>query len=351
MNKRIKSLLNRLPLPAPLKTRLRLIIHKSNAAHHSCSQRSSDFFRRRVLQKLKRAAFTLTQWLLNYPSERAIFQSIHGYPLNLRHPRSFNEKIVWKKLHDRNPLLPRVTDKFLVRNYVREKLGAQKAEKILIPLLFHSKDPAAIPFDNLPDSFVIKPNHASGRILIVRNKHEIDRDIIVATCREWLSETHYFFRHEWAYRKIKPLILVEALLLESDGNVPREIKFHMFHGKCKRIVVITGRFEELKQSSFDGEWNYLETETSYPVGPPLPKPANFDEMVELAEKLAQDFDYIRVDLYDLRGRVYFSELTSYTNSGDINYKPTQYDFDLGANWTIIPGYWKKKNRQTIESNK
>lgn len=79
------------------------------------------------------------------------------------------------------------------------------------------------------------------------------------------------------------------------------------------------------------------------MGPPLPQPANLPEMLRLAEKLAQDFDYVRVDLYDLRGHIYFSELTLYTNSGDINYKPTQYDFDLGANWKIVPGYWKKKS--------
>ena len=77
------------------------------------------------------------------------------------------------------------------------------------------------------------------------------------------------------------------------------------------------------------------------MGPPLPRPANLPEMLSLAEKLAEDFDYVRVDLYDLRGQIFFSELTCYTNSGDINYKPTRYDFELGANWKIVPGYWKK----------
>lgn len=120
------------------------------------------------------------------------------------------------------------------------------------------------------------------------------------------------------------MIQVEPLLLDDDKNVPREIKFHVFHGKCKRIVVIVGRYNDLKQSSFDENWNFINTEASYPMGPPLPRPANLPEMLHLAEKLAEDFDYIRVDLYDLRAHIYFNELTCYTNSGDINYKPTHY---------------------------
>jgi len=329
------------PLPAGFKTRLRTAFRVAKVKTYSLSSRVSIFLRCGIIRKVKRTAYTISQWILGYPNEREIFLAIHGYPLDLKNPRSFTEKIVWKKIYDRNPLLPRITDKFLVRDYVREKLGPGKADEILIPLLFYSKDPAAIPFEQLPDQFIIKPNHASGRILIVRDKREIDQDAIIATCRDWLSDTHYFYRHEWAYQKIKPMILVEPLLLGVDGNVPREIKFHVFHGKCKRVVVIVGRYADLKQSNFDENWNYLETETSYPMGPPLPKPVNFQQMLSLAEKLAEDFDYIRVDLFDLDGRIYFSELTSYTNSGDINYNPTEYDFEIGANWKIVSGYWKK----------
>lgn len=320
-------------------------VRKARVKGHAISLRVSDFWSRMVVRKVSRAAYSVTQRLRNYPNERKLFYSNHGYPLDLKNPRSFNEKIVWRKIYDRNPLYPRVTDKYLVRDYIREKLGAQKANEILIPLLFYGKDPAAIPFDRLPRQFVVKPSHASGRIIIVRDKREIDQDAIIATCKEWLSDTYGFYRHEWAYQNLKPMIQVEPLLLDDDNNVPREIKFHVFHGKCKRIVVIVDRYNDLKQSNFDENWNFINTEASYPMGPPLPRPANLPEMLHLAEKLAEDFDYVRVDLYDLRGQIFFSELTCYTNSGDINYKPTQYDFDLGANWRVVPGYWKKKDHR------
>ena len=343
LHKLLLAIYNLLPLPAGLKTRLLMAIRKTKVKVNVLLLRISSFWQRKVARKVSRAVYAMKQRVLDYPNERELFFNNHGYPLDLKNPRSFNEKIIWRKIYDRNPLFPRVTDKYLVRDYVREILGAQRADEILIPILFYGKDPAAIPFDDLPDQFVIKPSHASGRIILVRNKHEIDRKTVIATCKDWVSDTYGFYRHEWAYQKLKPMILVEPLLLDEDNNVPREVKFHVFHGKCKRIVVIAGRYSDLKQSNFDENWNYLETQSSYPMVPPLPHPANLPEMLRLAEKLAQDFDYVRVDLYDLRGHIYFSELTLYTNSGDINYKPTQYDFDLGANWKIVPGYWKKKS--------
>ena len=347
LHKLLLAIYNFLPLPAGHKTRLHMAIRKTKVKVNVLSARLSEYWKRRVVRKFSRAVFSLTQRLLHFPNERKLFFTNHGYPLNLKNPRSFNEKLVWRKIYDRNPLFPRVTDKYLVREYVREKLGAQQADEVLIPILFYGNDPAAIPFDDLPDRFVIKPSHASGHIILVRDKHEIDRDAVIATCKEWLSDSYGYYRHEWAYQKLKPMILVEPLLLDEDNNVPREVKFHVFHGKCKRIVVIVGRYNDLKQSNFDENWNYIETEASYPMGPPLPRPANLPEMLRLAEKLAEDFDYIRVDQYDLRGHIYFSELTLYTNSGDINYKPTQYDFDLGANWKIVPGYWKNKSTSPV----
>lgn len=342
LHKTLKTIFYLLPLPTGVKTRLHMGVRNVKRCLIAGSHRMAEIWNRRVVRRVNRAAYSVTQKLLNYPYERKLFLTNHGYPLDLKNPRSFNEKIVWRKIYDRNPLFPRVTDKYLVRDYVREKLGTLQANELLIPLLFYGKDPATIPFDTLPRQFVLKPSHASGRIIIVRDKQSIDRDAIVATCKEWLSDTYGFYRHEWAYQKLKPMIQVEPLLLDDDNNVPREIKFHVFHGKCKRIVVIVGRYNDLKQSNFDENWNYIDTDTNYPLGPPLPRPDHLPDMLKLAEKLAEDFDYVRVDLYDLRGRIYFSELTCYTNSGDINYKPTQYDFDLGANWKIVPGYWKKR---------
>ena len=272
LHKLLLAIYNLLPLPAGLKTRLLMAIRKTKVKVNVLLLRISSFWQRKVARKVSRAVYAMKQRVLDYPNERELFFNNHGYPLDLKNPHSFNEKIIWRKIYDRNPLFPRVTDKYLVRDYVREILGAQRADEILIPILFYGKDPAAIPFDDLPDQFVIKPSHASGRIILVRNKHEIDRKTVIATCKDWVSDTYGFYRHEWAYQKLKPMILVEPLLLDEDNNVPREVKFHVFHGKCKRIVVIAGRYSDLKQSNFDENWNYLETQSSYPMGPPSPNP-------------------------------------------------------------------------------
>jgi len=284
LHKLLNGIFELLPLPTGIKTRLRMAIRNIKMKINSISLRLSDFWQRGVVRKVSRATYSVTQRVLNYPNERKLFLTNHGYPLDLKNPRSFNEKIIWRKIYDRNLLFPRVTDKYLVHEYIRAKLGTQQADDILIPILFYGNDPAAIPFDDLPDQFVIKPSHASGRIILVRDKREINRDAIIATCKDWLSDTYGFYRHEWAYQKLKPMILVEPLLLDVDNNVPREIKFHVFHGKCKRIVVIVGRYNDLKQSNFDENWNYIGTEASYPMGPSLPRPANLPEMLRLAEK-------------------------------------------------------------------
>lgn len=292
---------------------------------------------------LQRSIYTLSQRIRNYPRESEIFLRTHGYPLNLRDPRSFTEKVVWKKIHDRNPLLPVVTDKLQVRAYVRKKLGDRISEKILIPLLYSSDDPSKIPFASLPQQFVIKSNHACNQVIFVKNKQELNQEEIIAKCRNWLSDTYVFgfYRHEWAYTKIKPRILVEQLLLDEKGKIPRDFKFYTFQGKCKRIVVCTDRYGDRKTTGYDKNWNLIDIATDAPSGPEVPKPENLNFMLEIAETLGKDFDFIRVDLYSSGNQVFFSELTSYPSSGDGVYIPTEYDYKMGSYWKIVPRYWEK----------
>ncbi len=288
-----------------------------------------------IYRKIKRKYFTFSQRLLNYPRESEIFLEKHGYPLNLKDPRSFTEKIVWCKIYDRNPLFPVITDKLKVRDYIRERLGADQADELLIPLLFHSSDPEAIPFDALPEQFVIKPNHASGKIIPVRNKTEINREEVLATCKRWLSNTYGFYDLEWAYQKIKREILIEKLLLDENGNLPIDYKFHVFHGKCKRIAVCVDRFSGGRRvTGYDENWNLSGIATNDPPGGFIPKPENFSSMLALAEIIGGDFDYIRVDLYNIQGRIFFCELTLYPVSGHGAYSPKEFDFEMGSYWTL-----------------
>jgi len=272
--------------------------------------------------------------ICNYRLEKMRFYKELGYELNLKDPKSFNEKIVWKKIHDRNPLLPITADKYLVSSYLKEVLGEEKAEEILIPLLYVTDKPETIPFERLPSAFIVKSNHASGRNIIVENGH-FNKKEMIKTCQRWLKTPYGLEKLEWAYQPIKRKIIIEKLLLDDDGKIAKDFNFHMFHGKCKLVRVIFDRINHLSISSFDEEWNFLSVKTPNRLqGPKIKKPKNYEIMLELAEKLSKPFDYVRVDLYNLNGKIYFGELTHYFASGMGKFEPSSFSFELGKYWKI-----------------
>jgi hypothetical protein len=268
----------------------------------------------------------------NYQIEKIRFYKELGYQLNLKDPKSYNEKIVWKKINDRNPLLPITADKYQVRSYIKEVLGEEKAKKILIPLLYVTNQPESIPFERLPSAFMVKPNHTSGRNIIVENGH-LNQEEIINTCRRWLKTPYGLEKLEWAYQPLKRKIIIEKLLHDDDGKIPKDFKFHMFHGKCKLVQVTFERMNNPYMSFFDEEWNFLLVKKPNRLhGPKIKKPKNYEIMLELAEKLSQPFDYVRIDLYNLNGKIYFGELTHYPGSGTIKLDPSFFDFELGKYW-------------------
>jgi hypothetical protein len=278
----------------------------------------------------------------NYQLEKIKFYKELGYQLNLKDPKSYNEKIVWKKIYDRSPLLPITADKYQVRSYLKKVLGEEKAKEILIPLWYVTDKPETIPFERLPSAFMVKPNHTSGRNIIVENGHFNQKEII-KTCRRWLKTPYGLEKLEWAYQPIKRKIIIEKLLYDYDGSIPKRFKFHMLHGKCKLVQVMFGESNNPSASYFDGKWDFLSVKQSTrPQGPKIKKPKNYEIMLELAEKLSKPFDYVRVDLYNLNGKVYFGELTSYPGSGLSKYEYQSFDFELGKHWTIKSKYWVDK---------
>ena len=280
---------------------------------------------------------------LNYRVMKNRFHRNYGYPLNLKNPKTINEKIFWKKIHDRNPLLPLTADKYLVREYVKKTLGEETAQEILIPLLFVTDNPKTIPFEKLSLPFIIKPNHASGKYIIVRDKNYNKREII-KTCWSWLKTPYGLEKLEWAYQSIKRKIVIEKLLLDEHGEIPIDFKFSMFHGSCKLIKVFFNRMTMRLTSSFDSNWTYLpEKRTDRPPGPIIKKPKNFEIMLKYAEKLSCPFDYVRVDLYNINGKIYFGELTHYPKSGNLRADSISNILELGKYWNIKPNYWKIKN--------
>ncbi len=283
-----------------------------------------------------------TDKIRGFKNLKALFKTRLGYELNLDSPRSYNEKIVWKKIYDRNPLLAVTADKFEVRSYIKEILGNEEAGNILIPIYHVTDNPADIPFKNFPDEFVIKPNHGSKMHLIIRNHQKIDISEISKICREWLKVNYGIYQYEWAYRNIKRKIIVEQLLQEEDGSLPMDYKLYCFHGKCKFIRVSENRFGNDDISAyFDPDWNFIPVcNPGYPdAKEPFDKPENLGRIISLSEKLSEKFGSVRVDLFNCNSKIYFGELTHYDASGMGSYEPEAFDFELGSHWKAEKNYW------------
>lgn len=278
----------------------------------------------------------------NFRRLKKVFRQKMNYELNLKEPRSYNEKIQWKKIHDRNPLLAKTADKYQVRFYLKDVLGQKHADNILIPLYFVTDNPTKIPFEDLPDKFVIKPNHGSQMHMIVENKNQISPDQIIKECRKWLKINYGFFNYEWAYRRIKRKIIIEKLLATKEGGLPLDYKFFCFHGKCRLIRAQLNRFnKEVLSGYFDTDWNLIPVSrpgyknTEYP----FEKPSVLDDMIKTAEKISGSFDAVRIDLYNCDNKIYFGELTHYDFCGFARFEPESFDFQLGKYWNLKPGYW------------
>lgn len=272
--------------------------------------------------------------MLGFPRERKRFLKAHGYPLNLKQPTSFNEKICWKKIYDRNPILPVIADKYRVRDYVKSVLGEAEAERILIPLLAVADRPEDIDFEALPNQFVVKSNHGSGNNLIVTDKSQFDQAAFMQEVEGWLKAPYGLRNHEWAYTQIPRKIMVETLLLDQGGSIPADYKFSMIHGTCSFIQVDQGRYGNFTRALFDANWQYLDVAWKRAQGAQLPPPARLDDMLALAERLSAEFDYIRVDFYALNDRIYLGELTNYPARGRGRFKPAEFDFEVGRRWSL-----------------
>ena len=262
------------------------------------------------------------------------FYKVHGYWPNLKSPRSFEEKVVSRMLFDRNPLWTLFSDKLRVRDYVAERVG----EECLVPLLWHGENPDEIPFDEFPSKFVIKTNHGCYYNIIVTDKAQLDLAKTRRKLRGWLGENfgeEAMLGISWAYKDIKSAIIVETFL-DDNGKVPTDYKFFCFSGRMEYIQMNFDRFQEPYEKFFDRDFNPLDLwqgTRQYPSKVTPPK--NYDEMIRIAETLASGFDFLRVDLYNLDGRLYFGEITCYPAAGSVRFIPESFDFAFGEKWTFV----------------
>ncbi len=253
----------------------------------------------------------------------------HSWPARV--PVTFNQKLLRKMVLDRRPLLTTFADKVAVRDYVAQTVGSQ----ILPRLHAVVTDPAALDLSSLPTKFVVKPSHGSGMIWIVEDRDELDRNLLVATCRGWLATRYADVEQEWAYRHVPARIVIEELLLDSDGHIPPDYKFFVFHGQARLVQVDSDRFGNHCRNLLRPDWTPVDARLVYPPAESAPsRPDSLDEMIHIAEALGHDTDFVRVDLYDVNRRIVFGELTSYPGGAREAFIPESFDVELGRCWTV-----------------
>jgi len=259
------------------------------------------------------------------------FKKKLGYELNLDSPRSFNEKIQWLKLNDRTELHTICADKYKVREHISQTIG----KEYLIPLLYETVNSNNLTFDNLPSApFVIKANHDSGNVIIVKDKKKINWKFVQKFFTQLLKNNYYYAGREWQYKNIKPRIILEKLLLDSNNNVPDDYKLHCFNGKLQFTQIDSNRFKNHKRNLYDNNWDLMPCCLIYENDIPIKKPNTMDKMQELAEILAKDFDYVRVDFYTINNKIFFGELTFHPESGYGKFSSKECDVNLGSLLTL-----------------
>jgi hypothetical protein len=255
---------------------------------------------------------------------------IGRYP-HLNHPVTFNEKMLQRSLRP-DPSFVTLTDKLSVREYIAAKLG----EKHLIPLVAVPDAFTREVFEALPNAFVMKANHGSTFVEIVRNKSETSFDRLHQLAARWLATDFYWIARERHYLKMKPRIFFEHLLLDRRGQIPADFKVHCFGGRPGRpvmyILVISDRFGNTTHGDvYDVDWNHLDIAIGYykRSATPAPRPENLQSVLAVAATLCEDFDYVRVDLYAPDNKVYFGELTFTPGAGVLPFTPDRIDYDWG----------------------
>ena len=257
------------------------------------------------------------------------------YPLNIHNPRTFNEKLQWLKLHDRRFEYTVMADKYLVKDYVSNLIGGE----YVIPLIGVWDSVDDIDFDGLPNQFVLKCTHTSGGMVICRDKDRFDQENAKKKLRRYMRQEYYWHGREWPYKDVVPRILAEQYMeddntaeIKDSEKVLTVYKFFTFSGEPMIIQTIQNDKTEFETIDyFDCEWNLLELHQDFPNSKePLKKPENLEKMLELVRKLSSPtIPFLRVDMYEISGRVYFSEYTFYSDNGTAIFSPRHWDNELG----------------------
>lgn len=268
--------------------------------------------------------------LLPQEYEQAItswYNKATGTPLDLSNPQTFNEKIQWIKLYGVTPHMTRLTDKYLVREWIKEQIG----EKYLVPLLGVWNSFDEIDITALPNQFVLKCNHGCGWNEIVKDKAAWNVAEAKKKFDKWMYTNYAFVSGlQLQYKDIVPKIIAEAYLENKEGDL-YDYKFWCFHGKAKFVMFLSERAKKLRMNNYDKEWRLLPFVYDYTnTDDPVPRPEKLEEMIVLAEKLAAGFPHVRVDFYQLNdGTIQFGEMTFTSANGACKWSNEDINRKLG----------------------
>ncbi len=256
-----------------------------------------------------------------------------GHKLDLKDPKTYNAKLQWLKLYNRRPEYSRLVDKAEVKGIVAEKLG----QEYVIPTLGVWDRVENIDVDSLPRQFVLKCTHDSGSVLVCRDKDAFDFDVAREKLRQNLKKNMFWWGREWPYKAVAPRIIAEAYL-EAEEQELRDYKLMCFNGQVRCSFICSDRFSKkgLHVTFFDRQWQVMPFCRHYPNVPEgFPKPQGYEKMVELAELLSRDMPSVRVDFYEVGGRIYFGEVTFFPGCGFEEFTPESWDETLGS-WITLP---------------
>ncbi len=287
------------------------------------------------MQVLKNLIIKLLRFIPDKIYLELIFYHIFWYRLNLKEPKTFNEKLQRLKLYNRNPDYTKMVDKCEAKKYVAGIIW----EKYIIPTLWVYNTFDEIDFDNLPRQFVIKCTHDSWWVVICQNKEDLDIKEARNKIEKSLKNNYYSYTREWVYKNIKPRIIVEKYMVDESWVELKDYKVFCFNGEPKIIQVDFDRFKGHKRNIYDLNWEILPFEILYPSDKnhKINKPKCLEEMVYLAKKLSKNIPHVRVDFYIIKDKIYFWEMTFYHGWWFEDFRPKEWDYKFWE-WIKLPNF-------------
>lgn len=276
----------------------------------------------------------LLRWIPDKTYLKLIYWAQFKKKLNIDNPKSFNEKLQWLKLYDRNPNYITMVDKLEVKKYVSKIIG----DEYVIPTIGEYDSFDDIDFNALPNQFVLKCTHDSGGLVVCRDKHKLDIREAKNKINRSLKNNYFNLGREWPYKNVKPKIIAEKYMEDASSNELIDYKWFCCNGKVKFLYVSHGleNHATARISFYDLQYNEVSfRRVDYePFDSKPPKPKNFDDMIKIAEKLSANIPFVRIDLYEINEKIYFSEITFSPCTGLIPFEPIEWDMKLGELLTI-----------------